>query len=764
MREQLLVHGVVSQAPVEGIKIPVPKAGPASVFSPIPVLASWRTRSAEPAPTTGAHQPTEERFLYLLRRSLSKKADNRLSPAEQEEVDRVQAKLLEAEMQEYMVAAQAQRKALKQLPRAERHALEVQSRVRTEMQMMELELRGSDIQSLAAAVDRLDRGVRPVHKGDVEASLELAASIDSAGPSTGALSPAHPGQAQSPDPAQAAVSQRATHALIRQLLHALQVERARSSRLERLLAEAATAATTSAQGGESSSRGRGGGGAAALSRQESYASGESEEGGSTDQSGSQGKDGIDRGLHAWLFPASPLTSPQHPPSSAPRCSPIPLELPPMADAPSANAPIPPAATGSVMGAGQAQASVSNHCLSSPLTKRVHTSIESEVARLQQCTEQLLAASLAGSDIDAGGSGALAALVKRSAHLSQDVHALRQLTRSSTRREALTDLSRLLANLEAYVATLRAEIHLSQSASLEAAYEAMVACSRRIVDVPSDGDCLFHSAARGLTSPALGGAAAPPLTAADLRGRCMRLLADQPHAFEADVRRAAQEALSATSEPEVSKLDPSSKALREYLTSWHGPAVTAESLTLPHVVAAYCAVRGRPGVFGERLEARLLAQVLQREVHLFYRDGAAADPGAASDGGGRPSASRPALRPAEVLRPERVTQGGAAGPPLELLCSLAKRHYRLLVPLSTGDAHPNPLLLPVSVLDANHHALSTSGVELPGPVTPAAPTPTGTGTSAGPSVAELAIFGSGPGAAGQQQATVTAPPRGASSSA
>ena len=92
MREQLLDGAPSRQETGNGASrepltsLPPSATWSAEAFSPMPVLAAWRVSSsagrAEAVPGTDEPQPTEERFMYLLRRTLSKKAENKLSDKE----------------------------------------------------------------------------------------------------------------------------------------------------------------------------------------------------------------------------------------------------------------------------------------------------------------------------------------------------------------------------------------------------------------------------------------------------------------------------------------------------------------------------------------------------------------------------------------------------------------------------------------------------------------------------------------------------------
>lgn len=80
MRE--VVHGLFDPTPARGPGGPL-HATAQNVFSPAPMLANWRTRKAEFAlPETDDLQPTEERFMFLLRKSLSRKPENKLTERE----------------------------------------------------------------------------------------------------------------------------------------------------------------------------------------------------------------------------------------------------------------------------------------------------------------------------------------------------------------------------------------------------------------------------------------------------------------------------------------------------------------------------------------------------------------------------------------------------------------------------------------------------------------------------------------------------------
>lgn len=117
-------------------------------------------------------------------------------------------KLSSAEYSAYLDVAQSQRKALKQLPKHERHAYEHAARLRTEMQMLELELRGTDLEAVKEAVRQFEAAA---------ARAEQSADAGQA--------PLH--------------SSRAATSLVRQLLRMVQVERSRCARLEGLLQEQA---------------------------------------------------------------------------------------------------------------------------------------------------------------------------------------------------------------------------------------------------------------------------------------------------------------------------------------------------------------------------------------------------------------------------------------------------------------------------------------------------------------------------------------------
>jgi hypothetical protein len=84
MRERLMAQRLFSQVVHADSNTAQPPSSASHAFSPPPMLASWHTRLASFELPAGVDelQPTEERFMYLLRRSLSRKPENKLTDRE----------------------------------------------------------------------------------------------------------------------------------------------------------------------------------------------------------------------------------------------------------------------------------------------------------------------------------------------------------------------------------------------------------------------------------------------------------------------------------------------------------------------------------------------------------------------------------------------------------------------------------------------------------------------------------------------------------
>lgn len=787
----------------------------------------------------------------------------------------MQSRLSADEFKACVDGAALQRKELKTLPKAERRALEGAVRLRTEMQMLELELRGSDVSALASAVERFEEERQPQPQPLSQAppaKAPPAAAARGVPGTVGMGTGAAPSASIAGSAREGESHERATRALVRQLLHALQVERARSMRLERLLAEQAallppalalrrTASREDGSEGDGGSStgggshggdvlGGGGGGIALANGGGHHANGSEEDAWESSRAGERSPLAHSLlGLGGSFWPLSPLSSPLLPvhdggalPSSSLRLrsgsragyvtsdaagaigesscggDPAPTDMDAAAggagssvaaasragcgyagvaeggawDGVRAAEPLalreslrfasarseleePQSADslggsgvgGSSLGEGRtlhapqlAQRQPGAHLrrpaaaqpdpggspgaaealrvgFSSPLAARVLTSIESEVGALQQRTEEILTASLADGDGAAAAAGggaaggmddtqlrAMGRVVERALNLSRDVAALRQLTRSSARRASLEQLGGLLRALEGYVASLRQEMRGSQSVRLEDAYEQQLATHRQIIDMPNDGNCLFHAVAEALRrraacAPSAHGAAAgragpcaqglgAGCSAAELRARCAARLRANGARFDEELRLAAAEAFALGGAGSGGDDGVSTAAqLRAALVAAHGADVDAQRLSAEQIARAYADVHGRDGVFGERLELLALSEEVGVPLALFYRAGAAHD-----GVGSGISASESAAEHCEVPTPAETFSGGkstagapfqvgSADAPIELLCSLAKRHYRLLAPLQSGQSGAVPSTLPTASTMRKH---------------------------------------------------------------
>jgi len=612
-------------------------------FSPPPMLALWKSRKAEFAlPETDEHQPTEERFMYLLRKQLSRKPENRLSERERKELERVRAKLSAEQFQACADAALQQRKELKALPKTERNALESVVRIRTEMQMLELELRGSDVHALEHAVTQFEK--KP----------DLGGGTDTGGASSSERNSGDPVYASNINPNTSEPHAKAARTLVRELLRALIVERARSSRLEQLLAEQVAAASfpRSLEGHPSDS-------SVSLSRQQSGSAGLSRQTSDGGQSERELSPTLEKRARAMgttpvrafttRWPLSPLSSPLLPISAGRAFTASDEDFFPLGAnelengrevSKSTNSPIIVAAERSRRNSGSNNTTSSTRRpipeiasldsdaeleaapvlvgFSSPLAKRVHVSIESEVSSLQSMTEQILAGA-DGSELGAGLLLAqMAAVAERSLRLNKDIRALSTLTRSSERREALGQLGALLGALDIYLSTFKDEVRGADGAALESVFEALLATHKEIVEVPSDGDCLFHSLAHALRTRA---PLASNISASELRARCANRVRSHPSLYESELRFSASEALSSIPGGDGSS-GSSTALLYEALVTAHGPAPNLKVGTLKtsQIGEAYASVIERAGVFGQRLELMAMSDELSLSLHLYYRVG------------------------------------------------------------------------------------------------------------------------------------------------
>ena len=130
----------------------------------------------------------------------------------------------------------------------------------------------------------------------------------------------------------------------------------------------------------------------------------------------------------------------------------------------------------------------------------------------------------------------------------------------------------------------------------------------------------------------------------------------------------------------------------------------DSLSCEQIAAAYARVRARDGVFGERLELRALSEELRVPLHVFFRSGA--DP--VTDGGDGANGAHG--EEGVQLEPTEVFGAHEPGAPIELLCSLAKRHYTLLLPLAPS---PPSAAGPVTVGAAVGPAMAVAAERAPG---------------------------------------------------
>lgn len=325
-----------------------------------------------------------------------------------------------------------------------------------------------------------------------------------------------------------------------------------------------------------------------------------------------------------------------------------------------------------------------------------------------CTAMLEAIDTESKVVSAGVSECLDKELSSDGKDDMDITALHQLDDWARRAELLCKDAALLApvlpehlrelepGLRAtceYVRSLRVEVQGRVFARREKAYGEIVADQHTVVAVPADGNCFFWSA--HLASAALDSKCEPELSAvarahklaasdcqADvhtLRSRLCGYMRQNMADLKPEMIDSCVEAL--TSQERASTLrDTLTEQLSACITlqtsgTWDGSAAALCACAREALRSAggeacleaceiYCSTFSRPGVFAERLQIQCLADLLGRNIKLFYYTGGEATP-----------AKGVRVTPAEVFRPVEASGHSEA---LTLLHQPSGRHFDLIV--------------------------------------------------------------------------------------
>jgi hypothetical protein len=360
--------------------------------------------------------------------------------------------------------------------------------------------------------------------------------------------------------------------------------------------------------------------------------------------------------------------------------------------------------------------------------------------VQQCLEKELGCSDGGDDLDLAAMHELEGYSARGALMLGDVQLLQHVV-----PEGLDALAADVRSMVDYVRTLQGEMKGRVFARRERRYRDVLACQHAVHEVPSDGNCLFWSvhvaselAARrrrrrphgGSTDGGqdddvefvrrlLGGAEAAAAVRS-LRARAAAHIGRHVERYEAQMVAAAIEALSSCGDGGGGAGAQLREALCEGMGvccelmtdgSWDGTTralADAASRVLVRAQAqaqaqagvgaaahedaelsaateqacdAYLRTAGTDGVFGERLEIQVLAELLGCRLSVFYYGG----------GSATPNAEATLCTPAEVFEggATTATAGGAeAREELALLHHVSGNHFEPVM-LSASSTDPPP---------------------------------------------------------------------------
>jgi hypothetical protein len=228
---------------------------------------------------------------------------------------------------------------------------------------------------------------------------------------------------------------------------------------------------------------------------------------------------------------------------------------------------------------------------------------------------------------------------------------------------------------------------------------------KLVEIPSNGNCLFtaagighirrqnevksqhgdtkedfkHSAPEDQSTPPLifpvtNGELDEDHIAREYRAKCVTFLRQTP-TFHHGIVRELQDAVAHSDANTTSK-----QIVAEFHRNWPSGDVK-QHISDEKSLDIYAAVMGKDGIYGTGLEVEALAELLRVPIHVYFRQSSEQD----KEGSSAAEGVKEQGRESEIL-PAQIVGENYAGPPIRLAYYMGNKHYNLLVNKSPQPAH------------------------------------------------------------------------------